>query len=59
MIHHFRVSDVAIWSNGTLFEIVILDGGDCQLTEAGLEDFIRQHPISTGRERNTDGQSEE
>ena len=34
-----------IWPNGTLFDLVMLDGDDTDLTDAQLEAFIQKHPV--------------
>ena len=40
-----------IWPDGTLFELLLLDGRRTDLTEAELESFIQQHPIGRKNER--------
>jgi hypothetical protein len=34
-----------VWPDGALFELVMLDGSDTDLTDAQLEAFIQQHPV--------------
>jgi hypothetical protein len=46
----------AFWPDGTFFEMVMLEGSRSDLPEEQLEEFIRQHPISTSRERSADRQ---
>ena len=48
-----------IWPDGSLFELVMLDGRDTDLTEAQLEAFIQQHPVVNRGGRNTDEQSDD
>jgi hypothetical protein len=42
-----------IWPDGSIFELVILDGAARDISEAQLEEFILRHPISGSAERNT------
>jgi hypothetical protein len=44
--------DRQIWPDGSLFELIMLDGRLEDLTEAQLQDFIDRHPIK----RNTTAQ---
>lgn len=45
--------------DGTILEVLELDGNAAELTEAQLDEFALRHPISYEGERNTDQQLEE
>lgn len=47
-----------IWPNGSLFELVMLDGRAADLTDAHLEAFIELHPV-VNNERNAHEWSKE